>query len=153
LNNNTKAKCKCKKTYFGEHCENREDICKQRNCSGHGYCFINQTTQDSQCKCFINYSGLNCTIADTFSIVTLKTVQTTSVILAICVLIITIKIIVSFDVLNYFGIGLKKIKPPKHVPEIKKTPKYVQFKKEVTNDEACTSSPPKLLKARNGILE
>jgi hypothetical protein len=140
LNNNTKAKCKCKKTYFGDHCENREDICKQRNCSGHGYCFINQTTQDSQCKCFKDYSGLNCTIADTFSIVTLKTVQTTSVILAIIVLITTITVIVSFDVLNYFGIGLKKKKKPKPKEVITKVPKYVQFKKEVENDNSCRNS-------------
>ena len=46
--------CTCPTNYYGVYCENLNDLCKTKNCSQQGNCFLNKTTNMAQCKLIKN---------------------------------------------------------------------------------------------------
>ncbi len=104
-NDSSSFKCECETSFYGIFCENQVNLCLNSSCSTlGGYCFINSTTKQSQCKCKIGYSGLDCEIENTKSKYIRMSVQIVSILICCSCISITVILIVSNDILNYFGI-------------------------------------------------
>lgn len=108
-NDSSSFKCECENSFYGVFCENQVNICLNSSCSSMGgYCFINSTTKQSQCKCKIGYSGLDCDIENKESKYIRMSVQIVSILICCPCISITVILIIANDILNYFGFKDKK---------------------------------------------
>jgi hypothetical protein len=106
--------CTCSAHYFGDHCENKENVCLNKTCSDKGLCV--DTNNEPKCKCFQYYSGDNCEIKSE----ELKKIETrikSTAIIAIIILCLFYSFFPLNDLLNKF------IKIPKKIKTVKKKDK------------------------------
>ncbi len=104
--------CLCESGWNGIYCEIEIDYCENITCNNNGICrslFLNYT-----CECFgTSYTGRNCQITSTKTVV-YQTVSKTVSYIAIIVLISVAMFIVILDVLKYcFGIDVTKVESKK----------------------------------------
>jgi len=122
-------RCECPSNglFYGQYCENRINTCQNVTCSLHGYCISNQNLT-TQCKCLYGYSGEICDLEAT-SMKMRKYFQWTATIICMAFFVIFWMIVISFDVLSYFGIGRRQIDlDEKDGKEIQKNEKRIYFK-------------------------
>jgi hypothetical protein len=101
LNVTPSFECQCQLSYFGVYCENQINFCHNVTCSSHGNCYVVDVTP--HCKCHYGYLGETCDV-ESGSKKMVNSFQTGSIIICVIVLVSTVVIIVSNDVLNYFNI-------------------------------------------------
>ena len=99
------SRCECSRNYYGTYCENQVNLCQIRTCSYNGYCATNGTVV--HCKCFVDYMGENCELETSFKRV-IRYVQWSSLVILVCSVSTLVALIVGNDVLNWFGIGVRK---------------------------------------------
>ena len=120
INNMTSYECQCQSNLTnGQYCESKVNLCKNKKCSGKGYCILNGSLP--VCKCNYGYFGDICDQEDSSTKV-VKGVQVTSVIIAIVVLGLTVTLILCNDGWNLL---IGRIRGPqehqkKHQPHIKR---------------------------------
>ena len=75
---NSTYKCDCKQNYFGANCESKIDLCLNETCSGHGVCYDNSSSVS--CKCFSNYNGEKCESENSYLVLLVKIIKTSTII-------------------------------------------------------------------------
>ena len=102
LKNETSFECICQSAlFYGPNCENKHDLCLNNTeicIKNQGTCQMNET--QAFCKCFNDYTGVNCEIMST-SMVVEKSIISASSIIAIVVMVSYITIILCFDYTKY----------------------------------------------------
>jgi hypothetical protein len=111
--------CQCSSFFYGPQCENRVDLCANNSCvANQGFCKIANNT--ASCQCFQSYSGVNCETASA-QLKTIKSVISTSSIIAIAALVLLYVVFAIMDVLHWL---LQTKKKPKR-KQIISHPRYI----------------------------
>ena len=108
INNDTSFQCTCQnELYYGIYCENKIDLCLNSTiCTqNQGHCQMNGTQPN--CKCFSDYSGINCDIKSA-SLIIKKSIISASTIIAIAVLVCFAILVFCFDYVKYCLMRNKK---------------------------------------------
>ena len=101
INNDTSFECTCQnELYYGKYCESSINLCLNSTICirNQGYCQMNGT--QPVCKCFKDFSGINCEIMST-SLVVRKSIISATSIIAIVVMICYAMVILCFDYTRY----------------------------------------------------
>jgi hypothetical protein len=137
-NDSSSFKCECETSFYGIFCENQVNLCLNSSCSTlGGFCFINSTTKRLQCKCKIGFSGLDCEIENTKSKSIRMSVLFLTILVCCSCFSITVILIVSNDILNYFGIKDKKNKDKKDKKNVVKKIKNAKNKRNKSIKRGC----------------
>ena len=93
--------CECPSLFYGDFCEYKLDICKNVTCSSNGICI--SSGNEPRCECFIGYDGKNCENMDKFQKIR-KSIQLSSVIILVVIVLAFVLLVIINDILSYFGI-------------------------------------------------
>jgi hypothetical protein len=91
--------CECGENFEGVYCETKHDACKNETCSSNGVCY--DENSQVKCKCFSLYSGEKCEI-ESSERKQIKTIISSSSILAIILLALFYLIIIFLDINRLF---------------------------------------------------
>ena len=98
--NNSMTYCSCPSGYYGEYCESKIDLCLNQTCSSNGVC-IEDSGNRTYCKCFLDFSGDSCQI-ESANLQKIKTIQFSTAVVAIIVLVLFSAFILLLDLSNLF---------------------------------------------------
>ena len=98
--------CKCDEHYEGRHCEFKIDVCLQNACSSHSKCV--DVSHRPKCKCFYLYVGEVCD-QHSSELRIKKAVASTSLAVAIVIIIVTYVVFFLFDISTFLMRNKKAI--------------------------------------------
>ncbi|RNA43980.1 neurogenic locus notch 1 -like protein [Brachionus plicatilis] len=109
----TSFECNCSGNYVGNRCQFlRNDICANKTCSSHGYCYFSEEDTKVKCKCFKYYTGENCEI-EANEIKQIKETIKITTIIALVVIFLTVAFFIILDMCGKFE--KKKVESSKKI--------------------------------------
>ena len=81
----------------------RVDLCLNKTCSMHGYCFMQIEKNEAKCNCFDGFRGSECEFENIKASIVRDSLKYTSLVVFLASIMTFVMFIVGNDVMNFFG--------------------------------------------------